>query len=109
MWFRQRIEAKLDQILVQQTQIFRLLNKQGEMAMALKEDVDNLVAEVEENTTVAGSVQTLLTQMSEMLSNLKGQIADPSAQKALQDAIAALDKNNKAIAAAVLANTPAAP
>ena len=101
-----RIESKLDQVIAQQARIYALLTKQGALAMGLKEDVDNLVAEVEENTTVVGSVQTLLTQLTSMLTSLKDQIADPAAQAALQQAITTLDANNKAIAAAVTANTP---
>ena len=102
-----RIEQKLDQIIRQNATIITGIEKTGAGAMALRDDVDTLIEEVEENTTVTASVQTLLSNMSEMLTNLKGQIADPAAQKALQDAIVALDRNNKAITAAVLANTPA--
>ena len=106
-WFTQidRIESMLNQLLTQQARVLSLLTKQGVLAMGLKEDVDNLVAEVEENKTVKESVMALLTGMNEMLTNLQGQIADPAAQQALQAAIAALDAQNKELADAVVANT----
>ena len=93
-----RIEKKLDQLL-------RLSTKQGVIAMSMKEDIDALIAEVEENKTVQGSAIAMIEGMSEMLSNLQGQVTDPQAQAAIQQAVAALDAQSKELAAAIEKNT----
>ena len=94
------IEAKLDQILT-------MLQAERKMIMSVQDDVDAAVAAVAQNSTVLGSVQTLLTQLTQMLTNLKGQIMDPTAQAALEQAISTLQANNTALATAVTQNTPA--
>ena len=98
--YTQGIEAKLDQILT-------MLQAERKMIMSVQDDVDAAVAAVAQNSTVLGSVQTLLTQLTQMLTNLKGQIMDPTAQAALEQAISTLQANNTALATAVTQNTPA--
>ena len=95
-----RIEYKLDKLLKLQTQ-------EGKLLMSVQDDINAAVAAVAQNTTVVGSVQTLLTQLTTLITNLKGQITDPAAVAALESAVAALQANNAALAAAVTANTPA--
>ena len=101
------IDRKLDQVIKQNARIISQLSKAEGTAMGLKEDVDRLVEEVEENTSVAASVEALLAQTTELLTNLKSQVADPAAQAKIQEAINTLDANNKRITDAVTANTPA--
>jgi hypothetical protein len=98
-----RIESKLNQVLAQQARIFTLLKTQGEVSMALADDVNDLVAAVEDRKTVGDSVMVLLNELHEML---KSQISDPASLQALQGAIAALKAKNKEVSDAVIANTP---
>lgn len=63
--------------------------------------LDELTAEVEENSTVIGSAVALIQGLKEKL-DAAG--TDPVKLKALSDQ---LDSNSKALAAAVAANTPA--
>lgn len=89
-----RINAKLDQIS----------NKEATMAI----DLTKITAEVANNTAVDASIEQLVQ-------NLAAQIAaipvstDPATQAALDQLAATLGSNDSAIAAAVVANTPAAP
>lgn len=62
--------------------------------------LDELTAEVEENSTVIGSAVALIQGLKEKL-DAAG--TDPIKLKALSDQ---LDSNSKALAAAVAANTP---
>jgi hypothetical protein len=84
-----RIERKLDLLLKKENLIMSTL--------------DTLTAEVANNTSVEQSAVTLL-------GNLKAELdaagTDPVALKALSDQLAA---NDTALAAAIVANTPAAP
>lgn len=79
--------------------ISTLINQGATMSAEL----DALQAEVERNTTVDGSVQTLLTGLSAQIAALKN---DPVKLQALADQLKA---SNDATAAAVVANTPVAP
>jgi hypothetical protein len=72
----------------------------GETQMAL---IDDLVADVEAQTTVVGSVKALLEQLKAML-DAAG--TDPVKLQAVKDTIA---KNTTDLSDAVIANTPAAP
>lgn len=81
----------------------RILNEESDMAV----DVSKLTAEVQNNSTVTGSVIALLQQLTTMINNIP-----PTTDKATQDAIdqlaATLSANDQTIADAVVANTPAA-
>lgn len=66
-------------------------------------DLDNITAEVNENTSVVQSAITLLGNLSALITSLKN---DPAALQALANQ---LDANSQQLAAAVVANTPAAP
>ena len=69
--------------------------------------LDNLAAEVTRQTTVDGSVVTLLNGLVAALAKLAAQPSvDPAALQALVDAVKA---NDDSLAAAVTANTPAGP
>ena len=68
--------------------------------------LDNLAAEVTRQTTVDGSVVTLLNGLVAQLAKLAAQpTVEPAALQALVDAVKA---NDDSLAAAVTANTPAA-
>ncbi len=66
-------------------------------------DLSSLTAQVEANTTVVSSSLTLIQGLSDAL---KAAGTDPVKLQALQDQLASSDA---ALAAAVAANTPAAP
>jgi hypothetical protein len=87
----ERIEDKLDQLLVSFTQA-----KEAIMA-----DLGSLTAEVERNTAVDQSAITLLNGLAAQIESLK---SDPVALQALADQLKGSSDN---LAAAVVANTPA--
>ncbi len=96
---------------------------QGVTTMATQADIQAKLAilhdDVEADTTVATSVETLLTGQTQQLKDLAKQLADaiaandPAALQAVSDALDAITATNEATRAktiaAVLANTPAAP
>lgn len=86
-----RIEAKLDLLLVKEQKL-----------MATIQDVQNAVTS---ETTVVGSVVTLLNQLSAQLQAAIAQ-NDPAALQAL---VTSINANATTLANAVTANTPAAP
>jgi hypothetical protein len=97
------IQKQLDRIEVQIGRAVGLLLglKKGQDAMAL--DFTQLQAEVANNTTVEGSAVTLIQQIA-------AEIASAGTDQATLDAlVASLKANDTALAAAVVANTPAAP
>lgn len=65
--------------------------------------LDRLKEEVAENSTLIGSVTTLLNSLSQQI---RDNAEDPEALNALADE---LDAQNASLAAAVEANTPTAP
>lgn len=69
----------------------------------MAKELDDLTAEVERNTTVEGSVLTLIQGFAAQLAAAG---TDPKKLAALATT---LKTSNDALAAAVLANTPAAP
>jgi len=91
-----RIERKLDLVLAAQGVE---LSRQEELLM----DLNALASEVEQNGAAVDSAVALLSGLSQML---RDQAGDPAAVQALADQI---DANTQRLAAAVTANTPAAP
>jgi hypothetical protein len=102
-----RIEWKIDRILKIMQSLTQTVAQEGEQIMTVQDDINTLVTEVERQSTVADSVKALLTQLSTTITNLKGQIVDPTAQRVLQQAVAAIKAKDQEIADAVVANTPA--
>jgi hypothetical protein len=100
-----RIETKLNTLLAQETK------------MAL--NIAALQAAVAQQTTVEQSVITLIQQMGAEIASLNQRLSaalaanDPvaaaAAQAALDQAVTTLNANSALLAAAVTANTPAAP
>lgn len=107
-WDWDSIGAKLDTIHANQLVILRLLlqlrTKEHEMAI----DLSKLTAEVANNTTVEGSVVTLLNQLTAIIKAIPPS-TDPTTQAALDQLTATLAANDTALAGAVTANTPAPP
>ena len=113
------IMAKLDTINQQQQQLLT----QGDKIMSTLADVQALIAtltaDVAADATVEQSAITLLNGLTKSIGDLSAQLAaaiasgDPVALQAAADALAAqntaLASNTAALAAAVTANTPAAP
>src|SRR5512138_1769637 len=85
------MDAKLDQIL----------DKEATEFARMAGELDTLTAEVARNTQVDQSAITLLTGLAAQIEALKG---DPVALQGLADS---LKSSSDALAAAVVANTPA--
>jgi hypothetical protein len=94
-----RIEQKLDLLLAQQ--------QKGLSSIMI--DLTTLTAEVANNTAVDASVEQLLTNLTAQIAALANSTSDPTTQTALNGLVTTLQNNDTAIAAAVVANTPAAP
>jgi hypothetical protein len=112
-----RIEEKLDQ-LTRDLAAFSITEAQSDTYMEdLMSDFDarvaSLQAEVSEQNTVNASAVTLLTNLTENLEALRADLAanGVSAEQltALDAQIASYSDNTDALAAAIEANTPAAP
>jgi hypothetical protein len=82
----------------------RILNQENIMAI----DLTTITAEVANNTSVAGSVVTLLQNLTTIIQNIPAS-TDPVTQAALDQLTATLSGNDTTVAAAVVSNTPAAP
>ena len=93
-----RIERKLDRLL--------FLFKQETKIMAV--DISALTAEVANNTAVDASVVQLLQNLTAEITTISGNSTDGATQTALNALVATLQNNDSTIAAAVVANTPAA-
>ena len=97
------LNSKLDRMLSQSDQILGKLNiiEEGEQkTMAV---LDDLKTQVQQNTSVEGSALTLIQGLAQQL---QAAGTDPTALNALKDQ---LNTSATALAAAVAANTPAAP
>jgi hypothetical protein len=103
-----RIERKTDRILRLLEVVGAAVDQEGTLLMTVQDDVQAAVAAVAANTSVVGSVKTLLDQLTALITGLKGQVTDPASVAALEAAISALQANNQALTDAVVANTPAA-
>lgn len=90
------INSKLDILL----QLTRNTNMKENIIMA---DITALQAAVEQETEVTTSVVTLLTELAAELSAANGD------QAAIDEVVAKITANADTLAAAVTANTPAAP
>lgn len=99
----EKLHRKLDAILILQARLeskIAALTLKQEQVMT---DLSALTAEVERNTTVDESAIALLTGLAAQVESLK---TDPVALQALADTMRG---SSDALAAAVAANTPAAP
>ena len=97
---KRRFESKLDAILA----ALGVVLQKEEKLMAL---IDDLLVDVQDESTVVGSVETLLTNLSQMLAAaLAAGTATPAQLQAIK---AVVDTNKARLSAAVVANTPAAP
>jgi hypothetical protein len=92
---KKRLEQKLDALTHLVTLV---LLKEGTIMAA----IDDLLADVQDETTVVGSVEALLTNLTNLL---KTAGATPAQIAAVQ---AVVDANKGRLSAAVVANTPAA-
>jgi len=96
---QQSIITKLNAVLANQLTILK-----QEAIMAV--DISALTAEVTNNTTVTGSVETLITSLAAQITALASSSTDPATQTALNALVATLQQNDTGLAAAVVANTP---
>lgn len=97
------IERKLDQIIRKQDEMFALLSRNYSRSLTIMADLTALQAKVQAATDVEQSAILLLQQLS---ADLKAAATDPAKVQALADE---LDAKTQALAAAIVANTPAAP
>ena len=110
MWFNEydEISAKLDRLERRLNDAIAILNQLLNQEKTMAIDLTKITAEVANNTAVDASIEQLVQ-------NLAAQIAaipvstDPVTQAALDQLTSTLTTNDAAIAAAVTANTPAAP
>jgi hypothetical protein len=102
------IRATLETIhanqLVMIAMLGSLLNQEAKMAISLTA----ITAEVANNTSVTASVEQLVTNLATQIAAIPPS-TDPVTQAALDALTATLNTNDTGIAAAVVANTPAAP
>lgn len=102
----ERIEYKLDLLLANQ-------EKELTNMAALDDAITELQADVTDETTVQGSVLTLLTGLSQQLTAALAAAANSGASAAQLASLAALDASLKtnigAMTAAVTTNTPTPP
>lgn len=94
------IDRKLDQLMAdEQRRYDTIIERQTDMAGEL----DNVTREVQENGDVIDSAVTVLSELASQIEELKN---DPVALQALADS---LDANSRKLADAIVANTPAGP
>jgi ABC-type transporter Mla subunit MlaD len=98
----ERLEHKLDMVLTQQGQILAALASQREEMIKMSKELDDLTSQVQKNTDVEASAVTLIQGLA---AQIAAQANDPAAIKALT---AKLSGSADALAAAIVANTPAA-
>ena len=97
-----RIEKKIDSLL----KLLTAHTKEGEKIMA---KLDDLVAEVAEETSVIASAGTLLDGLTAQVRALRDDLADAGVDTAKVDAVlASLQANKAALQEAVVRNTPEA-
>jgi len=76
----------------------------------LMASLDDIISDVEEETTLEDSILTLLAGIQQQLKDaLAGVTLPPAAQAKVDQAFQALEANKAKLTAAVTANTPAAP
>ncbi len=93
------LDSKLNQLLTEQQ------NMETEMAI----DFTAANAEIARNTDVVASVKLLLADLTQKIADLKTASTDPATQAAIDALVASLKTNDDTAAAAVVANTQAAP
>lgn len=97
------IAAQLAETLTTLDRIERTLDK-------MKIDLTGIEQEVTDLTTVQESAIALLNGLSGKIAEISAELADnPVAQAKLNELTTAMDTSSNALAAAVAANTPAAP
>jgi small-conductance mechanosensitive channel len=107
--------AELEELRAQVNALQEQVNKMTPGLTALQAEQAALAKSVAQNTTVTGSVQTLLTGLGTQIQNITAQLVaagseDPAvaaATAALTELQTTLDTNNASMSAAVAANTPA--
>lgn len=97
-----KIHASLERIEARQTLILLALAALVKKESSTMSDLSAITAAVAAQTTVVASINTLLTQLT---AEVQSNATDPAALAALTSQIT---QNQQSLAAAVLANTPAA-
>jgi chromosome segregation ATPase len=97
------IEHQLQVISHKQDKLLTVLAEVLRQEKIMAADLTQLEAQVKANTDAEASAVTLLTQLSDMLKSAQN---DPAKVQAIADS---LKSSATALAAAIVANTPAAP
>jgi len=102
------LAALLQQVLANQARILANQAQGAKVMSQISDAVAAAQAEVANNTTVQGSAVTLLQQLLALYTAAVANAADDAAAVAAVKALTAqLQQNDQALAAAVVANTPA--
>jgi len=99
----------LQRVFNQNTQILTALGVQSKELQTMAVDITALQTAVANETTVDASVETLLTNLAAQIATLSAASTDPATQTALNGLVTTMQTNATTLAAAVTANTPAAP
>ncbi len=102
----QRIDTNVTTV---NSKLNQLLTEQQNMETTMAIDFAAANAEIARNTDVVTSVKALLADLTQKIADLKTATTDPATQAAIDALVASLKANDDTAAAAVVANTPAAP
>lgn len=110
MWYWEnadlkRIEGKVDQALAL---LQTVLKKETQIMAAIDDAITAAEAAAKSNTDAEDAVMTLLTTLSEQITNLKTAGTDPATVARIQALATTLQAKADALAAAVVAGTPSA-
>lgn len=100
-----RIERKLDVLLGGEAVI---LKNQETIMSAITDALDRAEAAAKDNADAEDAVIALLGALSSQIADLKANVADPAAVARIQALADAVNAKKDALAAAIVANTPAA-
>ena len=100
------LEAKIDKIVANTVSIMHMLPMMEGKLMA---SLDEILADVTEETTTIASVQTLLDGLQKQIADaLSGVVIAPTVQAKIDAVFSGVEANKAALAAAIAASTPAA-
>lgn len=104
LWTQEEYNGLINRLNVITTKLNAILSKESLMAI----DVSAITAEVARNSDLTASVVQLVNNLAAQIAAIPAS-NDPVTQAALDSLKATLTNNDDAIAASVLANTPASP
>jgi hypothetical protein len=103
------VHASDDPVTALLTKVTEALQKMEQTMSALTDKIDALTDEVTQMKTVEQSAVTLLNGLTAIIADLKNGVSDPVVLAKIDAAISAISAAKNDLAAAVVADTPAAP